>query len=273
MATARSPSVRIYRRASTRLEPLREQLARAGFRAVLPPDGIAEWECVDDLGTRVLVRQGVVLLEARDDAAADAFDRSHRLALPSDRDIPDGGDPPEHVAVIAGSDESGKGERQRPLAVAAVAMSIDMEDEALARGVRDSKLCTASEVAELARWIVRRFAHAVRKIDATARAEALRGAGGNETRLLAALHAGCLRELHAREPFAHARVDRFAPGRPVAGLFRDAIVDECIRGERHVACAAASILARAAVHGTCHPVPGTVRHVPCMESFPQLRQQ
>jgi ribonuclease HII len=266
VATARSPSVRIYRRASTRLEPLREQLARDGFRAVLPPDGIAEWECADARGIRIRAWQGVVMVEAPDDALADAFDRRHRQAFPSDRAIPDGGDPPEHVTLVAGSDESGKGERRLPLAVAAVAIPLDAEAEVLARGVRDSKLCTASEVAELARWIVHHFDHAVRQLDAVARADALHEAGGNETRLLAELHAGCLRELHASAPFALARVDRFAPGRPVAALFREVIVDECIRGERHIACAAASILARAAVHGTCHAVPGTARHVPRTEA-------
>ena len=266
MATARSPSVRIYRRVSARLGPLREHLVRHGFGAVVPPDGMAEWQYADACGTRVLAWHGVVMIESPNDTLADEFDRRHRLAFPSDRDVPDGGDPPEHVTLVAGSDESGKGERRLPLAVAAVAIPLEAEAEALARGVRDSKLCTASEVAELSRWIVHHFDHAVRQLDAVARADALREAGGNETRLLAELHAGCLRELHASAPFALARVDRFAPGRPVAALFREAIVDECIRGERHIACAAASILARAAVHGTCHAVPGTARHVPRTEA-------
>lgn len=246
MATSRSPALRIYRRNDARFEALRETLVRHDFHAVVPPDALAEWEYADDRAVRVLIWQGVALVEAPDEAAADEFDLRQRLAFPSERAIPDGGDPPERVGVVAGSDEAGKGERQRSLAVAAVALPVEAEGEALARGVRDSKLCTASEVVELARWIARHFGHAVRELDSDARAFALRDAGGNETRLLAALHSDCLRELHARSPFALARVDRFAPGRPVAALFRDAIVDECVRGERHVACAAASILARAA---------------------------
>lgn len=246
MATARSPAIRIYRRNEARFEALRATLVRHDFHAVVPPDALAEWEYVDDRALRVLGWRGVVLVEARDGALAEDFDRLHRLAFPSDSAIPDGGGPPELVTVIAGSDESGKGERGRPLAVAAVAISVEAEGEALARGVRDSKLCTASEVVELARWITKNLGHAGRVIDADARARALRESGGNETRLLARLHSDCLRELHGRAPFSIARVDRFAPSRPVAALFRDAVVDECIRGERHVACAAASILARAA---------------------------
>lgn len=252
MATARSPAVRIYRRSGSRFEALREALVRHDFHAAVPPDALAEWEYADDRSVRVRVWQGVVLVEAPDAALAADFDRLHRIAFPSGGVIPDGGEPPDRVAVIAGSDESGKGERERVLAVAAVAMPVEAEGEALARGVRDSKLCTASEVAELARWIARSFIYAMRELDADGRADALRHAGGNETRLLARLHSDCLRELHAQSPFALARVDRFAPSRPVAALFREAIVDECIRGERHVACAAASILARAAALGR-HP--------------------
>jgi ribonuclease HIII len=246
VAIARSPAIRIYRRSEARFEALRETLGRHDFHAVVPPDALAEWEYVDDRAVRVLVWRGVVLVEARDGALAEDFDRLHRLAFPSDSAIPDGGAPPEHVSVVAGSDESGKGERQRPLAVAAVAMSVEAEGEAIARGVRDSKHCTAAEVMELARWIGRNFSHAVRALGAEARSDALRDSGGNETRLLARLHSDCLRELHGRAPFSIARVDRFAPSRPVAALFHEAVVDECVRGERHVACAAASIVARAA---------------------------
>lgn len=249
MATARSPAIRIYRRSEARFEALREALVRHDFHPIVPPDAIAEWEYANDRAVRVLVWRGVALVEAPDGALAEDFDRLHRLAFPSDSAIPDGGDPPEHVSLIAGSDESGKGERRCALAVAAVAVPVESEDEALARGVRDSKLCTASEVAELARWISRSFSHAMRSLDAEARVDALRDSGGNESRLLAGLHSDCLRELHGSAPFAVARVDRFAPGRPVASLFREAVVDECVCGERHVACAAASILARAASLG------------------------
>ncbi len=246
MATGCSPAILLYRRASQRFDPLREMLGRHDFHAVVPPDAIAEWECADDRGTRVRYWPGTLLVECGDDARALEFDRVHRCAMPSDRELPDGGDAPERVALVAGSDEAGKGERDRALAVCAVALPVAREAEAIARGVRDSKSCSADEVADLARWIAARFAHAERVVDCDARDAALRAHGGNETRLLAALHAECLRELHARAPFALARVDRFAPNRPVAAAFRTAIVDECVRGERHAACAAASILARAA---------------------------
>lgn len=244
MGTERSPAVRIYRRAAPRFEALREMLARHDFHAVVPPDALAEWEAIDDRRTRVRAWAGVVLVEAADDAAAGEFDARHRIALPSDGEIPDGGAGPEFVDVIAGSDEAGKGERGRALAVAAVTMPMAIEDEAIARGIRDSKLCTVGEIAELARWIARHVAHEVCVRGGVARETALREAGGNETRLLAGMHAEALRTLHGRTGFALARVDRFAPRRPVAAVFTDAIVDECVRGERHVACAAASILAR-----------------------------
>ncbi|MEI7878624.1 MAG: hypothetical protein WCI96_11970, partial [Planctomycetota bacterium] len=140
--------------------------------------------------------------------------------------------------------------RDRALCVAAVALPISAEAEAITRGVRDSKLCDAKEIVELAQWIAAHFTHTVRAIASLARAEALRAHGANESRLLAAMHADCLSAVHDHAPFLLARVDRFAPNRPVAaklvGKHALCIVDECIRGERHVACAAASILARAA---------------------------
>lgn len=215
---------------------------------MVPPDGIADWECVDALGIRVRAWQGVVIVEAPDDALADAFDRRHRQAFPSDRAIPDGGDPPEHVVAIAGSDESGKGERDRALAVVAVVVPLADEHELLAHGVRDSKLCTPAEIASLARWISCHCVHTVEVVERGRRADVLRSHGGNESRLLAAMHASALGRLHGTREYPLARVDRFAPNRPVAALLatshRGVIVDECPRGERHVACAAASIVAR-----------------------------
>jgi ribonuclease HIII len=129
---------------------------------------------------------------------------------------------------------------------------VEREAEALARGVRDSKCCSDAEIVDLSRWLTANFAHELQMCAATERDAALRAAGGNETRLLAGMHAACLHALFARSPFALARVDRFAPRRPVAAAFPLAIIDECVRGERHVACAAASILATFGA-----------RHVPC----------
>ena len=268
MATVRSPAIRVYRRVSTRFEPLRESLRRADFHAVVPPDAPSEWECTDDRGTRVRYEGGLVVVEAADDAAAEPFDLTHRVSMPSDHEVPDGGAPPERIMVIAGSDESGKGERARRLVVAAVAVPLTSEEEMLGRGVRDSKLCAEGEIASLAHWIGREYATVVRVVEAEDRGAELCAHGENETRLLASMHAECLRGLHGTCAFGLARVDRFAPGRPVAralggtagfgaGAF---IVDECVRGERHVACAAASIVARALVLGA--PVIGA-RHVPC----------
>jgi ribonuclease HIII len=248
MATDPSPAIRIYRRASARFGPLREALARADFHPVIPPDALAEWECTDDAGTRVRCAGTVVLVEAGGEDAAAAFDARFRMAFPSDRDVPDGGAAPMRVASIAGSDESGKGDRSQRLAVAAVLVPCVREAEALARGVRDSKTCSAPEIAELARWIRREFVHEIVVVEPAAREGALRSHGGNESRLLTAMHAECLTALLVREEFAIARVDRFAPGRPVAAevgrRWPEVLVDECARGERHVAVAAASVVAR-----------------------------
>ena len=249
MTTERSPAALVYRRASSRFGPLREALARADFRSVSPPDALAEWEFADGEGTRVRIGGGFVLVEARGWPEAERFDARLRNAFPSERDVPDGGEAPQRVAVIAGSDESGKSEHDRALAVAAVAMPVALEEEALARGVRDSKHCTAAEIAGLARWIASTCEHEVRTVEPSGRAAALHACGGNESRLLAAMHADCLRSLHARTDFPLARVDRFAPSRPVASLLSSIqprlLVDECARAERHASAAAASILARA----------------------------
>ncbi|MFM1822570.1 MAG: Ribonuclease [Planctomycetota bacterium] len=257
MASVPSPAIRLYRRASGRFAALREALARAGFRGVSPPDPLGAWECVDEAGVRVRGADGLVLVEAPDARAADGFDGRFRLAFPSDGEIPDGGAPPEVVALVAGSDESGKGDRSQALVVAAVLVPCAAEGEALARGVRDSKSCSRDEVDELAGWVRAAFPHEVRVIAAADREAALRAHGGNETRLLAAMHAECLSALRGREPFALARVDRFAEGRPVAGAlagrWADVVVDECVRGERHVAVAAASLVARSLARPAPHP--------------------
>lgn len=238
----------VYRRASTRLEPLRALLERHDFHAVSPPDALGEWEYRHDDGVRVRGGGGLVVVETLDPRLAEDFDARHRIALPSDREVPDGGEAPERVAVIAGSDESGKGEREGALAVAAVAVPVAGELELLARGVRDSKTCAQAEIASLARWIAGHCAHAVEVLGCEDREAARRAHGGNESRLLAAMHARALMALHGRMAFAVARVDRFAPNRPVAAILaaslRGVVVDECSRGERHVACAAASIIAR-----------------------------
>jgi ribonuclease HII len=261
MATVPSPAIRIYRRASARFEALREALARDDFHAVIPPDAIAEWECVDDAGTRVRCAEGFVVVEAPSVAAATEFDARYRLAFPSERAIPDGGDPPQSVEVVVGSDESGKGDASQAFAVAAVAVPCEREYEALARGVRDSKTCDTREIFELSHWIKQEFSCAVRVIAPEARDAALRAHGGNETRLLTALHVECLRECvsdlartSARSQASlFVRVDRFASGRLVAAALAkewpEVIVDECVRGERHVAVAAASIVARRLTRG------------------------
>ncbi len=244
----------VYRRVSTRMEPLRELLERHDFHAVSPPDALGEWEYHHDDGVRVRGAKGLVLVEAKDGRLADDFDARHRVAFPSDREIPDGGESPERVALIAGSDESGKGERDRALVVAAVAVPTGVEHELLARGVRDSKMCAQAEITSIARWITAHCAHAVEVVACEDRDGALKAHGGNETRLLAAMHARALAALYGMAAFPLARVDRFAPNRPVAAILAGShagvIVDECARGERHVSCAAASIVARATVHRT-----------------------
>ena len=238
----------VYRRASGRFAALREALARAGFRAVSPPDAMAEWECIDADGIRVRASTRLVLVEAADAARAGEFDRRFRAAFPSESEVPDGGAAPERVTVVAGSDESGKGDAAQAIAVAAVAVPAAREREARARGVRDSKDCSAREIEALCGWIRTELDHEVRVVAPSARAEALRAHGGNESRLLTAMHAECLGALRARVPFILARVDRFAPDRPVvrrlAVDWPEVVVDESARGERHVACAAASIVAR-----------------------------
>ncbi len=248
MATIASPAIRIYRRPSARFDALREALDRGAFHVVRPPDAMADWECVDDKGTRVRCAGGALLVEAGSEALADAFDAQFRIALPSEHAIPDGGPPPQRVEVIAGSDESGKGDRAYALAVAAVLVPCAREHDALLRGVRDSKACAARDVRDLSWWIQQEFACEVRVIPPETRDQVLHRHGGNESRLLAAMHAECLCALRARHGFLLTRVDRFAQGRPVAVLvtrgYSEMLIDECVRGERHVAVAAASIVAR-----------------------------
>ena len=132
-------------------------------------------------------------------------------------------------------------------------VSVHAESACIARGIRDSKGCTAAEITENAQWIAANLLHEISVIAPQDRANALRAHGDNDSRLLAFMHSECLRRLHARNAFALARVDRFAPNRPVANALAKSlpltIIDECVRGERHVAVAAASIVARACALG------------------------
>ena len=70
----------VYRRVSTRMEPLRELLERHDFHAVSPPDALGEWEYHHDDGVRVRGAAGLVLVEADDERFSVAL-IPHTLAL------------------------------------------------------------------------------------------------------------------------------------------------------------------------------------------------
>jgi len=151
-------------------------------------------------------------------------------------------------APLVGSDEAGKGDWFGPLVVAAV--RVEPEDAARLRagGVMDSKRLSDRRVLEMAGGLRARFAHAVARLDPADYNRAHEQLG-NLNPLLARLHGQAIRAV-ARGDEA-ILIDRFAD----EALMRSELAElpniesrlhQIPRGERAMAVAAASVLARAA---------------------------
>ena len=155
------------------------------------------------------------------------------------------GDPFAHVAgPFVGSDETGKGGYFGPLVVAAVRMESHQAQKLTEWGVADSKKLTDKRALKLAALLREEVVYAI---------ESLQPPEYNEeyTRirtlnpLLAAQHARAI--LSVAQPGDAVLVDQFAKASIMESALEgsDVRLFQAHRAERHVAVAAASILARA----------------------------
>ncbi len=176
----------------------------------------------------------------RDDDASDASGAStdtapHRLGTSTFR-------------TRVGTDEAGKGDYFGPLVVAGVHVATeDRETALLDLGVRESKRVEDTRVHALARAILNEVPATTVRLDPP-RYNDIHDDTGNLNRILAWAHARCIEDLLEDHPATLLVVDRFARGdilqRALMDRGRTVDLVEEPRGERDVAVAAASIIAR-----------------------------
>ncbi len=224
---------------------LGDALAAAGFH--FGPLAHAHWQARGEGVVASLYASGRLVVQGR---GAEAFcERFLRGRKPRGAAAAAAGDLPPAAGAM-GSDEAGKGDTFGPLCVCAVALDEAAATELAAAGVADSKTLTDARVHALAGHFAEKLPHESRVLAPSGYNAAWLAAGRNVNHLLARLHAECLTALRARAGCAVAVVDRFAAAAPVtAALARSAPglrVVEVPRAERHLAVAAASVLARAA---------------------------
>ncbi len=225
---------------------LEQALNAAGFRFTSLRH--AQFQARGDGVVASLYASGRLVVQGKD---AEAFRQRFLHGMATRGAAPAEGDselPP--AAGAMGSDEAGKGDTFGPLVVAAVALDAEGALAAQAAGVTDSKALSDARVRALAGRFEAHLPHEIRILTPPEYNAAWQAAGRNVNRLLAQVHAECLAALRTRTGCAVAVVDRFASDSPVsAALARLAPglrVVEVPRAERHLATAAASVLARAA---------------------------
>ncbi len=149
--------------------------------------------------------------------------------------------------IIAGLDESGKGDYFGPLVAAAVGLDGEAISHLDSLGLKDSKRHSPGRVQELA-GIIKRYSHSTVLISPQ-RYNQLYRRLGNMNLILAWAHAQALENLLKKTPVDLAILDRFSR----AGEFERALGKKGIKlevmeeegGEKYIPVAAASVLARA----------------------------
>jgi len=149
-----------------------------------------------------------------------------------------------------GADEAGKGDYFGPLVCAAVHVDQKSASGLILAGVRDSKkisdrslLVLADRIAEICRG--RYHVVALGPAEYNSSYRQFRESGGNLNALLARTHARAVREVCGRVKCRRIIVDRFARPELLEQILAGFDLLQVPRAERHIAVAAASILARA----------------------------
>lgn len=169
-----------------------------------------------------------------------------------DEAVPEKYPMPEVPFPHAGTDETGKGDYFGPLVVAGVVVDAREARELAAMGARDSKRLDDEQSLVLSERIQRALPRSAWKVLRLAPEtyNAMHRDGGNANHILAWAHARVLEDLARANPACSvAVVDRFAHEstltRALGEPFRAWRIVQVPHGERDVAVAAASILARA----------------------------
>ncbi|MEZ5966546.1 MAG: ribonuclease HIII [Planctomycetota bacterium] len=225
---------------------------RAALRRSLP--ATADWRTVPH--ARFSVRAEDVVVTCYESGkvvvqgdALDSFLGRHLPSLATSAQSPGAG-VLAMTGVTLGSDEAGKGDYFGPLVVVAACVRPEQEERLRAAGVTDSKRLSDERAHLIAGLLEREVPFEVSQLmpEQYNQAYAL---ARNVNVLLADMHARALARLHAKCPEAElVLVDQFAAGPVLARALARELPDhpplqQITQGERHVAVAAASILARA----------------------------
>ncbi len=144
-----------------------------------------------------------------------------------------------------GTDEAGKGDYFGPLVVAGVIMEPEKEYVLQKLGVKDSKRLSPAKIEELAGLIRNTLPYEVIILPPKVYND-IYNEKKNLNLILSEMHIQVIRNLLKRKGVKRVVVDKFSSTSGISEYFKDEIkVDEIVKGERDLACAAASILARA----------------------------
>lgn len=157
-----------------------------------------------------------------------------------------------------GTDEAGKGDYFGPLVVAAVYVDADFLENLLDLGVADGKTLSNRRIRSIAESMRSDYAQHIvivekMPMEYNSLYDTLRRRGQNLNHLLASLHAEAIHTLANRVDAKHALVDKFAKDaliteqltqRGINPASRGIKIKQVTKGERDIAVAAASIIAR-----------------------------
>lgn len=152
-----------------------------------------------------------------------------------------------------GTDESGKGDYFGPMVVAGVCVDASIQATLEALGVKDSKLLSDKQCREMAAQIREVCRDKYEEVEMpperyNALYEEFRKEKKNLNHLLAWGHARAIENLLTRHPCSHAIADQFGDERFILSKLmekgKEVNLVQTPKGERYIAVAAASILAR-----------------------------
>ena len=197
---------------------------------------------------------GAVVVGGREDpgrALVVSWLQERAAALPPAKTYPE---IPTLAGQRAGIDEAGKGDYFGPLVVAGAVIDAEESERLAAAGVRDSKRLDDAQMLVLAEKLTGKLLGPDRcevLVLPPAKYNELHAKTSNVNRILGWAHARVLETLLARNPGCKAAIsDRFGDERYIGDALQErgrAIqLVQVVKGERDVAVAAASVLARAA---------------------------
>lgn len=150
-----------------------------------------------------------------------------------------------------GTDEAGKGDYFGPLVVAGVYVNAECRDDFLDKGITDGKKVSNPRVRKLAEWL---WTHYEKHIFVAQKMpdaynfsyNNLRKQGQNLNTMLAHMHIEAIQTLATDTGAKNALVDKFSKNDIITPLLtqRDIKIKQETSGERDIAVAAASIIAR-----------------------------